>query len=106
MKSAYKGAGENMKKYIIIAVTLAFWISVLFGVNKFFLGEEEKITITRSLEKMQPEENAVYVADGAKSFHKKECGYVKENYYEIEREKAEFFDLKPCKSCFPEEWKN
>lgn len=92
-----------MKKYVIVAVTVIFWATVLFGVNKFFYSEEKEITVTRSLEKKNIDNSAVYVADGAKSFHIKECSYVKENYYGIEREKAEFFGFKPCKKCFPEE---
>lgn len=82
-------------------VTALFWI-VLFSFIYIKTEKKGKIEYNEGAPLVFDSTEKVFVSDESEVYHEKDCVYVNENYYEIEKDRAEYLGKRPCKKCIEE----
>ena len=90
-----------MKRKIIYLAAAVFWIAV-FSFLYIKTEKRDKIEYTEGEPLVFDSSETVFISDNSKIYHKEDCFYVNENYYETEKERAEYMGKRACKKCFKE----
>lgn len=87
-----------MKRKIIYIVTAVFW-TALFSVIYIKTAKKDKIEYNEGTPLVFDSTEKVFVSDKSDIYHNIDCFYVNENYYEIEKDRAEYLGKRACKKC-------